>query len=48
LKHDHEGYENLVVGCLFFALIWMTWRPDIIRGVQNCRREINRQLNGGG
>jgi hypothetical protein len=47
-KNTTGAFDDLATVCLSFALIWMMWRPAIIRGVQNCRREINHQLGGGG
>ena len=38
------GFDDIATICLFFALIWMLWRPAIIRVMENCRREIYLQL----
>ena len=39
--------DDLATLCLSFALVWMLWRPAIIRVMENCRREIYHQLGGG-
>jgi hypothetical protein len=42
------GFADIATACLFFALVWMMWRPAIIKVLQSCRQEIYHQLGRGG
>ena len=47
LKNIPGRFDDIAIYFLMAFLAWLLWREPILRAAQHCRREINRQFDGG-